>query len=174
MDGTRWRGNQSFHHCLGDVGVSLPNGAQTVCPTSPTSCVGRATGAPQTQPTHVQWETANFPCGGVERLTQKIQKTLPHASVVLVGKLHGLLWVTHQQMAGRTGRGGEEEKEPRRLKVLDRWNATRQQLVGFTSGLELGSDESVAVSKALPNTRIPCSEAGAAWSPNQMWASGSL
>ena len=114
--------------------------------------MGRATSTSQTQSTHVEWEAANFPRNGVERLIEKAAETLPHASVMQVGELHGMLWKTHPKMVGRPGRSAEKEKKPCGLKVLDGRNATQQQLVRFTSRLELSSDECVAAQRRAQHT----------------------
>ena len=96
-------------------------------------------------------------------------RRLPHASVMLVGRADGMLRVTHPQMVGCTGRRAEEEKKPRRLKVLDRLNATR----GILQKLGSWARANASLPQGVPNTRIPRSETGMAWSPNQIWASGS-
>ena len=55
----------------------------------------RARSTPQPQPAQMEWETADFPNSRVEWLAQKTAETLPHTNVMLVGKMDGMLGMTH-------------------------------------------------------------------------------
>ena len=128
---------ECVHHRLGDVPVSLANGAETVGPAAPVRRVGCAGGAPQPKSPHVQWKGGDVLLCAIGGLTQQGAQALPDLSVVLNSERGGEGGQAHSEEVGGARRSAEEEKQPSTLQILQSRDAVQEHLLRIHCGLQL-------------------------------------